>query len=488
MTAFSQGVKKVDRKILRGGKVVTMEPSRSLVETADILIEDGKIAAIEPGIDRPDAEIIDIDGMIAFPGFVDTHRHIWQTAIRGVAANWTLVDYVKHIRLGYATVYHPEDVYLSNLVGALEAIDSGITTVCDFSHIMNSPEHADAALEGLVQSGIRALFCYGFYEVPLKNRYFASHQDRIRDAERILKSELYNRQRLVTMNVALTEQGLVDDETTKKEVLFARHNGLRMTAHVGTIGSPHGIRKLYDQGLMGPDFLFVHCNRSTDEELRIVADYGSAVSVTPETELQMGMGFPVTGRLLRLGMKPSIGIDIVSDCSGDMFTQMRLALQVERALQNEKLIRENQVPTKIPLTVLDALRFATVNGAAAVGMMSEIGTLAPGKHADIAVLNTDRINFMPEADPVEAIVLQARPENIDTVLIGGQIRKRHGKLTGVDLAALREAIRRSKERIRGLVETADRELTAEYVKVLENHAYGSILKRIESQSNSDHRH
>lgn len=464
------------RKILRGGIIVSLQTGRPVYEYADIFMEGSKIVAIEKDISHIDAEVIDISGMIAFPGFVDTHRHLWQTAIRGVAANWSLADYVKNIRLGYATVYHPEDVYLSNFVGALEAIDSGITTVCDFSHIMNSPEHADAALEGVKKSGIRCLFSYGFYDVPLKNRYFSKHEDRVKDAERLLKSGLFPTQDLIEMCVALTEQGLVDPAITRDEVRFARNNGLKMTAHVGTMGNPHGIQQLHEGGLLGSDMLFVHCNLSTEEELKLVADFGSAVSVTPETELQMGMGFPVTGRLIEAGIKPSIGIDIVSDYSGDMFTQMRMALQVERALQNDKLLKVNEIPKHISPSVLDALKFSTVHGASALGKEDQIGTLEPGKQADIAILNMDGINFMPEADPVESIVLQARPENIHTVLIGGEIRKRNGKLVGVDIPALKASIQRSKERIRGLIEKTEDELSNEYSKILEGHPYAKIYQ------------
>ena len=133
---------------------------------ADILIEGERIAAVASAIEVPDAERIDAAGMIVLPGFVDTHRHTWQTQLRAVAADWSLFDYVGQMRNTYAAFYTPEDAWLGNHAGALEAIDAGVTTLVDHCHILNSPQHADEALRGLQESGIRAVFCYGLFANP----------------------------------------------------------------------------------------------------------------------------------------------------------------------------------------------------------------------------------------------------------------------------------------------------------------------------------
>ena len=166
------------KKILIQGGSVVGGPSGP----CDLLIEYDRIAAIAPSIAADDAEIVDAAGMLVAPGFVDTHRHIWQTGIRGVAADWSLVEYIRFIRLGYATAYRPEDVWISNYTGSLEALDAGITTVCDFCHIVRTPDHADAGLEGLSAAGIRAQFYYGFYDVPTDPPYFADHAARVAHA------------------------------------------------------------------------------------------------------------------------------------------------------------------------------------------------------------------------------------------------------------------------------------------------------------------
>jgi 5-methylthioadenosine/S-adenosylhomocysteine deaminase len=426
--------------LLKGGQVVTVDATNTLHAAADILVERGRIAAIAPQIAPPaDAEVIDLSGHIVLPGFVDTHRHSWQTGIRGVAADWSLLDYVRGIRMGYARAYRPEDVYISVLVGLLEALDSGITTLCDFCHIMNSPAHADAALAAVRDAGMRTRLHYGFYDVPLPQPAFADHAARLADAERIVR-QFGSTSGLCELGVALTEAKLVSPVETAAEIGFARRHGLPITAHMGTLSTPDAVARLGADGLLGPDILHVHCNFSSDDELQMIRDSGGAVSCRPETELQMAMGFPVIGRLMALGMAPSLGIDIVSDYSGDMFSQMRIGLQVERALRNEPALRAGKMPGSISPGVREGLRFATVNGAAAMNRSSAFGSLEIGKQADIIALRQDGLHFMPPAPAVPAIVLQARASDVDLVMVGGALRKRSGRLIGHDMARLRAAM------------------------------------------------
>lgn len=428
------------RLLLKGGQVVTVDARDTLHPVADILVEQGRIAAIAPTIAAPaDAEVIDLSGHIVLPGFIDTHRHSWQTGIRGVAADWSLLDYVRGIRMGYARAYRPEDVYISILVGLLEALDSGITTLCDFCHIMNSPAHADAALAAVRDAGLRTRLYYGFYDVPLPQPAFADHAARLADAERIVRA-FGAMPGLSELGVALTEAKLVSPAETAAEIGFARRHGLPITAHMGTLSTPDAVARLGADGLLGPDILHVHCNFSSDEELKMIRDSGGAVSCTPETELQMAMGFPVIGRLMALGMAPSLGIDIVSDYSGDMFSQMRIGLQVERALRNEPSLRAGKMPASISPGVREGLRLATVNGAAAMNRGAEIGSLEPGKQADIIALRQDGLHFLPPAPAVPAIVLQARASDVAFVMVGGAVRKRDGRLLGHDMARLRAAM------------------------------------------------
>lgn len=433
------------RILLKGGQVVGGPR-----EPADVLIEGDVIAAMSPSIDAGDAEIIDVSGMLVAPGFVDTHRHIWQTSIRGVAADWSLVEYIRFIRLGYATAYRPEDVWISTYAGALEALDAGITTICDFCHIMRTPEHADAGIEGLDCSGIRGQFYYGFYDVPSEPRSFLDHDARVRHARHFFDARFRARpaSALVTMGVALTEFNLIPVAHTADEIAVARDFDIPLTMHMGTLSTPDSVARLAQAGLLGPRMLHVHCNASSDDELKAIADSGGALSITPETELQMGMGIPVTNRALAVGLRPTLGIDIVSDYSGDMFAQMRIALQTARAIDNQKVLDAGRMPPEIDLKVADAYDFATIDGARAIGLDAKVGSLAVGKQADIITVRQDGIHHAPRAlDPVASLVLQVRPSDVDSVFVAGQARKRNGRLVGVDLAAVRARAQASSDHL-----------------------------------------
>lgn len=428
----------MSRLLLAGGTVVPVAPGRPAVLRADLLVEDGLVRAVGPDLVVGDAERVDVSGCLVVPGFVDAHRHTWQTGIRGVAADWSLLEYVRGIRMGYAQAYRPDDVHVALEAGLAEALDAGVTTVCDFCHVMNSPAHADAAMDAFAASGIRGLMCYGFYDVPLPRPAFRDHAARIADAQRALARAARAGSGRMGFGVALTETGLATPAQGRAEIEFARAHGLRITAHMGTLSTPDAVARLDAAGLLGPDMLHVHCNFSTDAELERIRDTGGSVCVTPETELQMGMGFPVTGRLLALGMRPSIGVDIVSAFAGDLFVQMRTALQVERALRNQPVLERRLVPPTVSPGVADALAFATRDGARALGLDAVCGSLEPGKAADVVVVSTDGTNFIPPAAPVPSIVLQARAGDVRHVIVGGEFRKRDGRLVGVDVGRLRE--------------------------------------------------
>ena len=239
--------------LLRGGRVVG-HPAGT-----DILVRDGTIAAIGPALPAEAAEIVDAAQTIVMPGFVDTHRHLWQTSIRGVAADWSLVDYIRQIRLGYATAFRPEDVYISTLVGALEAIEAGITTLADFCHIIRSPEHADAARQALVDSGMRARMYYGFYDIPDAKPFFQSHPERLAHARQFRRA-FGGAHGLLSMGLALTEFNLLPIADTEAEVALGRELDLDITMHMGTLSTPDGVTRLQAVGLLGPRMLHVHCN------------------------------------------------------------------------------------------------------------------------------------------------------------------------------------------------------------------------------------
>jgi 5-methylthioadenosine/S-adenosylhomocysteine deaminase len=453
-SSSSKGCSFPDRLLIRDGHVLTLDRSLGDFERADILIEDGRISAIQPGLAAGACEVLEAAGKIVLPGFVDTHRHTWQTAMRAICADWTLLDYFRGIRLNISTAYRPEDVYAGNYVGALEALDAGVTTILDFSHCLNTPAHADEAVRGLHDAGIRAIFAYGFYPVPLEEPVFTSHDLRLEDAGRVRAEHLPGDGQILGMGVALTELGLIPYEDTRRELETARELGVLVTAHIGTVRDeswPREIEILQAADLLGPGQVHVHCNACTGAELGLIAAAGASVSVTPETEMQMGMGFPITGRALAAGLRPTLGCDVISNNSGDLFTQMRLALQMQRALDNEEQLERMEMPRDLGLSVRDVLEFGTIDGADALGLGARVGSLTPGKEADLVILRTDGLNFAPLNDPAGSIVLQAGRGDVDTVLVAGRVVKRDGRLLGVDLSRARRLVEESRDHIIGAV-------------------------------------
>jgi cytosine/adenosine deaminase-related metal-dependent hydrolase len=442
------------RLVIENGYVLSMDDAIGELERGSVLVEGDRIAEVASSIDAGDAERIDARGMVVMPGFVDTHRHTWQTALRAICADWTLMEYFRGIRLNISPEYTADDVYAGNYVGALEAIDAGVTSILDFSHCNNSPEHADAGIAGLREAGIRAVYAYGYYPSPVPEPAFADHSDRIADARRVQAEHFSSTEGLLTMGVAITEAGLLPWEQTAAEARSARELGVLLTAHTACVWgsqSTMGVRELEAHGLLDSEQVHVHCNALSDEELGLLAEAGAKVSSTPETELQMGMGHPVIGRALALGMKPTLGCDIVSLNAGDMFAQMRIGLQFERAMQNDPVIASGEMPARLGLGVRDALRWATVNGVEALGLAARTGSLSPGKQADLILVGGDALNMTPRPEPVGSLVVQANASNVDTVVIAGRVVKRGGVLVDLDPARVRRLAEESRERVFGAV-------------------------------------
>jgi cytosine/adenosine deaminase-related metal-dependent hydrolase len=397
----------------------------------DVLIEDDKIVAVEPEI-RADAEIVDASGFIVLPGFVDTHRHTWEAAIRGCAPNATLDDYFVDVLDTFAPVYRPEDVYAANLAGALECLNAGITTLVDWSHINNTPEHPDAAVRALQEVGIRAQYAYGSANTSLADYWFDSKitipGD---DVRRVRESYFSSDDGLLTMALATRGPGFCQEDVVRSEWTLARELGIPITVHVG-MGRLAGrfgmIKQLHELGLLGPDTTYIHCCYFSDEEWRLVAESGGTISIAPQVELQMGHGWPPVMKSIAHGLRPSLSIDVVTTVPGDMFTQMRAAFGSERARVNAECWQADvEIPTNM-LTARDMLEMATINGAHVAGLEARTGSLTPGKQADVVLLDARSLNLAPVIDPVTAVVLGADVSNVDTVMVDGVIRKASGVL------------------------------------------------------------
>ena len=435
--------------LIKGGQILSMDPTIGDLPSGDVLIEEGRIATVAPEISA-DAEIIDATGMIVIPGFVDTHRHTWEAAIRGSAPNATLDDYFVEILDTFAPLYRPQDVYAANLAGALECLNAGITTLVDWSHINNTPEHPDAAIKALQETGIRAVYAYGSANTSLADYWFDSKIAIPGDDVRRVRETYFSSDRgLLTMALATRGTGFCVEEVVRSEWTLARELGIPITVHVamGRLAGRFGmVKHLHELGLLGPDTTYIHCCYLSDEEWRLVADSGGTVSIAPQVEVQMGHGWPPVMKAIEHGLRPSLSIDVVTTVPGDMFTEMRSAFGSERARVNAECWQADvNIPANM-LTARDMLELATINGAHVAGLESVTGSLTPGKRADIVLVNATALNVAPVIDPVTAVTLCADVSNVDTVIVDGVVRKRAGILLA-DVAAARAGVEASRDHL-----------------------------------------
>ncbi len=408
------------RLLLRAGLVIDTEPAPVVHRDTDVLIEDGRIVAVGRDLGVTDAEVIDASGRIVLPGFVDTHRHLWEVALRGTAVDVDLMVYLQRILGEFGSRYRPEDVAAGNLVGALECLDAGITTVQDYSHVQHGIEHADAALDALESSGIRAVFGYGPSPLtgaavdPAGMRHVVE-----RAAGRI------------TPALAAIGPAYAPFEVVRADWELAASLGVQIAVHIGSGPvSFEPLALLREEGLLRSGVLYVHGNSLPDSELKLIAESGGAMSITPAVESRMEFGDPMAPRLRAAGVTTGLGIDVVTTAPGDMFSAMQSIL----ALGYQSF------------SAADVLRMATLEGARALGLADQIGSLRPGKQADIILLRADDINLIGGSqDPIGTVVTAAHPGNIDTVLVGGQVVKHDGRLLAPGLGAALEGVRRTVE-------------------------------------------
>lgn len=425
--------------LLKGGTVLSVDPQVGDLSTGDVLIDGDTIAGVEPSIDA-DAEVVDCTGRVVIPGFVDTHRHTWEAAIRNCAPNATLDDYFVEVLDTFAPLYRPEDVHASNVAGSLECLNAGITTLVDWSHINNTPDHPDAAVQGLQETGIRALYAYGSANTSIeKYWYFSPEAIPGDDVRRIRETYFSSDGGLLTMGLATRGPGFTQDQVVQSEWGLARELGIPITVHVnmGRLAGRYAMVEQLDRlGLLGPDTTFIHCCYFSEHEWQRVKDTGGTISVAPQVELQMGHGWPPVNKARQFGLRPSLSIDVVTTVPGDMFTQIRAAFGAERARVNAVTWELGTPTPETMLTARDMLTMATLDGAHVAGLEDRTGSLTPGKQADVVVIDATAIGVAPVHDPVAAVTLSADVSNVEHVIVGGVFRKRDFRLVADYTAAV----------------------------------------------------
>lgn len=444
------------RTLIKSATVISMDDAIGDLSSGDVLVEGSRIVDVRPSIDlgsgAAETETVDGAGRIVIPGLINAHMHTWQTGLRGYAANWTLLEYFRRMHAGLATVFRPEDIHIATLVGALNQINHGVTTLVDWCHNNPTPDHTDAAVRSLIESGIRAAFFHGSPKPEPKpgEPHFSEISHPRSEVERLLAGPLADRDGLVTLGLAILGPHYSTLDVAMHDFRLAREFGLIASMHQGggPAKTPGGWEQLIEAGLVGAGVNIVHGNDLPDELLDRMIDLGVSFSVTPENEMIQGHGFPITGRLLKRGVRPTIGIDLESVLAGDLFSAARVALSMQRALDNaESRKASGIIPPTTTIPVREALRWITTEGARMLGRERQIGSLTPGKLADLVVINASDLNLVPVHDPVATVVMQTSLANIEAVMIGGAWKKRNGRLLAEGLETKKELLAQSGRRL-----------------------------------------
>ena len=409
--------------LLKGGRVLSLDRSVGDFDKADVLIQGSRIVSVQPNI-RASGRVIDASNMIVMPGFIDTHRHAWEGPLRNILPDGVLSEYTRDITGTARAAYRPEDAYIGDLVISLGAVNAGVTTMLDWSHIGNSPEHTDAAIRGLRESGIRGVYAFGGGAPGPSNQF-------PQDIRRLRKQYFSSEDQLLTLAMAAG--------VTPADWAIAREVGAPITVHV------NGANQLLPiADAVRSDVTCVHANNLTEAEWQLVAKVGAHISIACPIEMEMGHGIPAIQPALDHGIRPSLSVDVETEMPGDFFTQMRAVFTLQRM---QRLARERAGEKTLPplLTAREVVEFATIQGAIDNRLERKVGTLTPGKDADIVMLRTDQINVIPVNNAYGAVVLNMDTSNVDTVFVAGKMLKSQGKLIGVDMARITRLLNQSRE-------------------------------------------
>lgn len=415
----------------------------------DVLVENGTITAVGSNLRAPGVRIIDATSSWVLPGFVDTHRHCWQSVARFAGFGWDVATYMERVHAKVAPAISPQDAYLGNMLSAFACLDAGITTVCDESHVQHSTDHTEALIRALSESGIRARFGFGWSAGP--TNVLGSTDPHPSHLEDVRTRLLPDDSGLVTLYAMLRGPVLSSLETCIADIRRARALGLRMSFHVGH-PNPLGMSEiglLHDAGVLGSDMHVIHGGGCSDDELRMLAQAGVGLSVSPTVESWMpGLGVPATARALRAGVQVSFSADTELVAGGDMFAIMRAAFTADQLRRmSDPAYRE----AHRPLTPAQLLELATIGGAMVSGIADRVGSLTPGKRADVILIDREAPNILSQADSATAIVTAAHAGNVTGVFVDGVERKAAGTLTRIrEFERLRPALHEATDRLQDL--------------------------------------
>jgi cytosine/adenosine deaminase-related metal-dependent hydrolase len=430
--------------VFRHATVLTMD-GPGVLEDADVLVTGSTIAEVGPALSVPDGAVeIDASGGLLMPGMVDTHRHMWQTALRGLGADWTLTQYFVFYYLSWGKIFRPEDIYAGNLLSAIEALDAGVTTTVDWSHGLQTVGHGEAALQALRDVPGRFVLAYGnLLGAPwewVPGADFREFVERNRPAG----------DDLVGLQLAFDVTG--DPEFPERPAFeAARDLGLPVTTHAGVWGATNdlGITQMWDGGFMTPQTTYVHSATLTEDSYQRIAASGGSASVSTESEQSAGQGYPPSWQLRKHGIPVSLSMDTSVWWSADLFSAMRATLSADRSREHLEAHANGETVVNNQLRAKDVAHWATIGGAAALGLAEAVGSIRPRKRADLVLIkNEDSPALYPLLHPYGSLVFQAGRGDVHTVLVDGRVAKHEHKLVGIDLRAAKDAVAATVEHAR----------------------------------------
>ena len=429
--------------VFRSATVITVDTAGTL-ENCDVLITGDTITAVGPKLEVPaDALEIDATGGIITPGFIDTHRHMWQTNLRGFGGDWALSQYFVFYYLQHGFLFRPEDIYAGNLLSALESVDTGVTTTLDWSHGLRSLEHGEQALQALTDIPGRFVLAYG--------NHMGSPNDWATTPEfKKFMSDNIGKNDLIGMQIAFDVTG-APEFPEEGGFQTARELGLRVTTHAGVWGATTdtSIDQMWDAGYMNDQVTYVHATSLGESSYQKIAATGGTVSVATESEQSAGQGYPSTWTIRRHGIPASLSMDTSVWWSADFFSAMRSTLSADRSRDHLEAHAKNETIVANRLTAPDVLYMATMGGAKSLGMEDTIGSIAPGKKADLLLIKNDESPAMtPIVYPEAHVVYQAGTADIHTVVINGKVVKYQGARIGLPLKPVADKVAASVEYVR----------------------------------------
>ena len=426
--------------IISDACIITMNPHRDILDKGSILIEGNRIAAIgtkaQLSNGHPEARIIDGAGQILIPGMVNTHTHLFQTLLKGPGDDMVLKKWFTCMTGPAAAELTVSDAHVAALHGCIESIRSGVTTLVDFMYVHPRPGLTQAVVDAYEATGMRGFVCRGFladgiqYGVPEK--LIESPQQALLDARALIKANNRPGGR-VQVGLAPCMIWALDIESIRQTRALADELGVLVTIHVAE--TPFEIEHaritynqtdtqlLSDLDFLGPDVLAVHCVQCSYDDVQLLRKHDVKVSHNPCSNMYLASGFAPIPEMLKAGITVGLGSDgPASSNNHSLFQAMKFAALMQKGLHRDATI----------MTAQKVLEMATIDGARAVGLIHEIGSIEIGKKADLALVDTRSAFMSPVHDPVSALVYSALGHETSLVVIDGRIVFSDGNIDSVD--------------------------------------------------------